>query len=652
VQFRPRAIVMGLILPLTLSSPAVPAAASSPTGFHVTWPQWKTPSGNPWSGGFLSPAGPHGVALTQGGNVFRISTDGGHHWYTHIFPGRYLLDRVMFQNARDGTIWGQIVTPAAAPIVRLSTTDGGRIWQRDATGLPNGAGLVESVTASPRGQFLAGTVSPSYSWMPGPALLAAPGRPFHALRLPPGFQAWGAAFNAAGDLFLAGWVSGAHGSHGALYESTNDGKTFSLVATAPAPLVGVSFAGHHGLAVGGAAEPKGIGEAAASQVALISTNGGAAWQRVYTREHTTVNFSRAQWIGPETALAVAGTVEIGANGPGYTGVWLTQDGGRHWKAVLSGRVASYLFQSRTSVWAIVNGVLVRSTDGGLTWAPAFGFAGLPVMQLDATPSATFIAVNQGPETGEYRTTNGGDTWTRVGWVNPYYPPVWSGQETASFAYGSSLWETASAGVHWRRVLLPADPGGGPDAAVFLNSLVGWVAMQGTADGGQADTLYRTTNGGQHWAKLTTVPTLGQISFTNRWQGLDVTGSTWGTTADGGRTWSWHPLPEGVTAGPGARVPGGPVWLFVSGSSANGAKTRGGLWIIGRGGQRQVIPVPAAAMIQTLTFTSATTGWMLANGALYRTSDGGRSWQTVPLHPPGPLTEPGIGLPLLTPNPGP
>lgn len=103
---------------------------------------------------------------------------------------------------------------------------------------------------------------------------------------------------------------------------------------------------------------------------------------------------------------------------------------------------------------------------------------------------------------------------------------------------------------------------------------------------------------------------------------------WYSSPDRGR--SWVALPG--SAGPEADVSTGGVWFF---------DHREGLWLRGDGvvlstgdggrswQQRAVVGTGAAGAAHGLSFTAdGATGWLLASGALYRSSDRGRNWQPV------------------------
>jgi photosystem II stability/assembly factor-like uncharacterized protein len=623
----------------------VQSPLASPHPVSVVWPSWPKRWPDQAPGAFLGTAGPDGVVITDG-NVFSRSPDDGVHWLTHLFPNNVMLDAVSFRNAEDGTILGQRITTQATPWIRLVTVDGGRHWHvLPIRGLNAGSGA-DTIVTSPNGALTVLTVSPNYSWSPGPADLSIRGGRFYPLRLPVGFSAWDAAFNQRGDLFLAGQLGPTGSPRGALLESTDNGHSFRLVDTVPVPLMGIDFLGGHGIAVGGSPQPKGLSSPLASQVALVSNNDGATWHPVYHASHQPVNFSRVRWIGPTTAMAVGGVVEIGANGPGYQAVWRTTDGGVHWTPVLAGYLSSYLLRTPKDLWVVDNGVLIASRDDGALWSPVPRATPLPVTTMTLLPGTGFVSVNLGVGTAVYRRV--GTTWTRLGWENgAVFPITWVGPETGFYPYGNDrIRLTTDGGRRWQPVNLPPDPGGGPDSITFVNARTGWVAMQGLGADDQ-DRLYATTDGGHRWTPLASVPDTSLLTFQTPHDGLDITGSAWGITRDGGRHWVWHPMPANAVAGPGAWQPGGPVWLFVSILEPSSV-SRSQLWLCDPDGRRTVLPFPIPAGPTALTFATASFGWLLVNGVLFATHDGGAHWMRVPLTLPSPPAVPGVGLPMMNP----
>src|SRR2546425_6419097 len=173
---------------------------------------------------------------------------------------------------------------------------------------------------------------------------------------------------------------------------------------------------------------------------------GAAAQQVDTTLWTRLHY---RFVGPEGNRAIAAVGEPGNPLVAYVGaasggIWKTEDGGVHWRAVFDSEPAQAIGalaiapSAHNVLWAgtgetffirsttaLGNGVY-RSTDGGRSWLH---------MGLDSTGRIARIVIHPanpdvvlvcalgrayGPaqQRGVYRTADGGKTWTRVLFVDP------------------------------------------------------------------------------------------------------------------------------------------------------------------------------------------------------------------------------------------
>lgn len=168
------------------------------------------------------------------------------------------------------------------------------------------------------------------------------------------------------------------------------------------------------------------------------------------------------------------------------------------------------------------------------------------------------------------------------------------------------------------------PAGALTGVQFVSAAQGWVVGQ--------HKILATTDGGQHWTvqdsgKLN----LTSVDFISNEAGWAVGSNELLATTDGGAHWT--PLPDPCplirsvhfvsrTAGfaiAGGRnvIPFGPAAPEVGGvvlSTINGGHS----W--------QILPAPGNA--QTVCFDNADTGWLGADGRLYRSTNGGRNWAQV------------------------
>ena len=207
-------------------------------------------------------------------------------------------------------------------------------------------------------------------------------------------------------------------------------------------------------------------------------------------------------------------------------------------AAFSGRITAIAVPEpyRKTIWiGAASGGVWRTRNGGTTWEPAADAIGaLSIGDVAVAPSnADIVWVGTGEKNslrsnswgnGVHKTTNGGRTWTRVGFadsksigkivIHPGNPDI------VYVAVLGHLWgphnergvyKTTDGGATWNRVLFVNDTTGfvdlsmdpsNPDvlyAAAWHRFRRGGGRMQGV---GAGSGLYRTTDGGRAWTELT------------------------------------------------------------------------------------------------------------------------------------------------------
>jgi photosystem II stability/assembly factor-like uncharacterized protein len=211
---------------------------------------------------------------------------------------------------------------------------------------------------------------------------------------------------------------------------------------------------------------------------------------------------RYRFVGPEGNRAVAVVGEPGNRLVAYVGaasggIWKTEDGGVHWRAVFDSEPAQAIGalalapSAHNVLWAgtgetffirsttaLGNGVY-KSTDGGRSWRH---------MGLDATGRIARIVIHPtdpdvvlvcalgrayGPaqDRGVYRTADGGRSWARVLFVDPstgcsdlaidpgdpntLFAGMWQFEvktwHLQSGGSGSGLWVSRDGGITWQRL---------------------------------------------------------------------------------------------------------------------------------------------------------------------------------------------------------
>jgi photosystem II stability/assembly factor-like uncharacterized protein len=384
--------------------------------------------------------------------------------------------------------------------------------------------------------------------------------------------------------------------------------------------MGISFHGTHAMAVGGSAPVPGESPLG-PRLTLLSTDSGRTWHVVNLRAHIPAPFFRVRWIGPTTTLALA--MRRSSDGGAYTGIWRTTDSGRRWIPVLIGQVTGYAFLSRTDLWAVVNGVLMHSTDGGLLWNPVPAATSYPVLAMDLSPTSGNITVDLGVNAALYRTTNDGRDWTKLGWVPTTGTIHWLNDRVGFYGNGSRLWATRDAGRRWHSVPLPAAMDRGNfESTYWITSEVGYLAVR---TWNAVHSLYRTTNGGRRWERIAHLPEFNTLSFVNGQDGLDNAINRWGVTTDGGRHWTWHLVSSNDIIEAGAWEPHGPIWLYVY---VMGVGNR--LWLVSPTGfpQRRVLALSPEMDVKAVSFINSEDGWLTGNGLVLETTNGGSRWRII------------------------
>ena len=290
----------------------------------------------------------------------------------------------------------------------FKTTDGGAHWQATAAGGSGWVGDAQTLTADPRhpGTLYAGTTVAVYKTVNG----GRSWRPFnHGLFPPPG-QRYCEHF-AAGPPYC---VKQPFGTAGTPHFNRGNGWV-TTIAVDPANANTV-YSG--------------------ADAVRKSTDGGHSWKTVF-------RFDPAgyRWLHIVSALAIAPTRPeavyaianaVSNRGASHTSIFKSTDAGKTWHATGGpssvfinqagwGGALAVDLQHPTTVYASIGQTLVRSTDAGASWQPIT--QGLPrqvvtALTVDPQRSGTVYAAMSPAYTnsatgGIYKTTNGGDTWTRA-----------------------------------------------------------------------------------------------------------------------------------------------------------------------------------------------------------------------------------------------
>lgn len=377
-----------------------------------------------------------------------------------------------------------------------------------------------------------------------------------------------------------------------------------------------------------------------------------------------------QWRTPDTSLAALGmpgqlvSIDMINDTQGWAlvkgGVLRTADGGEHWAAVTPPGLANNPwdveseFYDADHAWLAVRNddekslVVFHTADGGRTWGKS--------------------AVPRGSNSLVY----GG----RLDFIDPERGWLLIEPEHGMSSRPGELYRTTDGGEHWSEVAksvatAPAPENGLPFSGPFsfCNALTGWIGGRQGAAFDPDHPLYMTEDGGRTWrprdlplpsglpdGKLDVntppefFPAGGQdgvlpVVFVPDSHKVSDYATIFYTTGDGGRTWQERSSLPGT--GPASFLTAKNWWAWREEPDAAGlaAPVRGKLYRTTDGGENWTVLEPAGDLaralekgerVRQLDFVTEKMGWLLlatADGRgteLLQTTDGGATWQLVPI----------------------
>ena len=289
------------------------------------------------------------------------------------------------------------------------------------------------------------------------------------------------------------------------------------------------------------------------------------------------------------------TFYFGATGGG---VWKTTDGGNTYENISDGYFggsigAVSVAESDLNVMYVGGGEktvrgnvssgygVYKSVDGGKTWQ----FKGLPesrhiprIRIHPSNPDVVYAAVlgniyKPTTERGVYKSTDGGETWRKVLYVNDMsgavdliidptnsrvlYASTWRVQRTpyslSSGGEGSKLWKSIDGGETWKAI---SDHDGFPQGTLGIMGVTVspvqkdrvWAIVEHKEKGG----LYRSDNGGESWSQVNSERKLRQRAWyytrvyadTQNADRVYVLNVQYHRSDDGGKTFSTYNAPHG------------------------------------------------------------------------------------------------------------
>jgi photosystem II stability/assembly factor-like uncharacterized protein len=297
----------------------------------------------------------------------------------------------------------------------------------------------------------------------------------------------------------------------------------------------------------------------------------------------------------------------------------TRDGGATWQVTTVTPETSYidgelLQWSDDGLFATVrfDGRIHVTRDGGATWDQVVG--GLPMDALWGQAAVSFTDAAHGVYAlgngAVRRTTDGGRTWSRSDTpVADLFAPLrvaFPSPATGWMVRDHALLRSDDGGANWTG-------GSGPAGA---NLLVGmsWIdASHGWVVDASAG-VFATSNGGAAWTAVP-APARHDVAFISPLQGavVDDSGDLLHTT-DGGRTW----IPNAdFQPGGGVQLKAsrGRIWAFAYGRVPRVSEDGGTTWS----------EKPVGFVCFDVAFADDAHGWLSCWGFIARTDDGGQTW---------------------------
>ncbi|HWH08614.1 MAG TPA: hypothetical protein VNX21_05395, partial [Candidatus Thermoplasmatota archaeon] len=142
------------------------------------------------------------------------------------------------------------------------------------------------------------------------------------------------------------------------------------------------------------------------------------------------------------------------------------------------------------LWGVVGGQLLRSDDGGATWAPVPGSAP-PMAALHGDPADRDAAVAV-TSVGLARTSDGGATWQPLSGVRAHAFALHPTR--VAYAGGEGAWRSTDGGATWSPV---AAPGGAAVGHLAIDPGDAQVVYAATRDAA----VWRSADGGATWTRL-------------------------------------------------------------------------------------------------------------------------------------------------------
>jgi hypothetical protein len=382
---------------------------------------------------------------------------------------------------------------------------------------------------------------------------------------------------------------------------------------------------------------------------MATTDGGRQWSKIYEfagAPHYRGDdnpFGEVGFVSPEDGFALDGGQAGAVSGASGGHLWWTTDGGRRW-AQLPVEGVRLVLAGAGEVW-LVGGrqaggdFLWRSLDGGLTWSELGNPALTKVLGISGSAHELWVAT----EAGDYLSNDGGRSWHRppsameragTTWVTDVDVGVGpTGSVVVGAGWeGDRLWLSDDGGRSGRMLTVAPLASTGIDAAGFSNARDGLAVGGGGC--GQPAEVVASSDGGAAWRRVGDLD-ITPLAFTFDGPLAAVAGESCNSNGnqvdisrDGGHAWEEIPSPDQCfTASALGRTVAllcahiTPYYQYMLFSSDGGRR-----WTMSRFAGPGDEAQPGALVV-----TGPQSVWADGPpGLLWRTTNGGRNWEAVPL----------------------
>ncbi len=398
---------------------------------------------------------------------------------------------------------------------------------------------------------------------------------------------------------------------GAVVSTGHSGWAWSSPSPQGEDINDLSFAGSTGYAVGGFG------------TLLRSSDGGQSWTGLPSS--TTQALARVAAIGPAGVVAAGGCAVRKSEDAGATLARVDVGGG---DSGCGTAVRAVTFADpMNGLLVFDNGLVLSTADGGRSLSRRTPVPGPVSDMIAVSPSTAFATAGD----AIFRTTDTGSSWTRVGETPrniPFLFPqalraITFASATVGYAVGDAgtVMKTTDGGATWAGAANPGPGHGLTRVRCADESLCLFTTAAGT-------TIIRTPDGGATYAQVTPSGSpMRSVAFASPTRAIAAgAGGATVISDDGGLTWR----------GVGGSIGGTLATITARAGGFGYGVGPAAIAITADGGESwRTFGIPTPLPIHVAAFIDPTRGYAQdSGGTLWRTTDGGGSWQVLD---PGPVT---------------